>query len=76
MAHLTITVDAATLTRARCRALRRGESVNAYLVQALRRYADGDQPDHGMEQVLVAAESSAQRSGTQGRRWKRAEVHR
>ena len=41
MANLTITVDEATLKRARLRAVQRDESVNAHLAEALRRYADG-----------------------------------
>ncbi|MGV9710789.1 hypothetical protein ACWDTI_09010 [Gordonia sp. NPDC003424] len=42
MANLTITVDDETLKRARIRAIERGESVNQYLAQRLREYADTD----------------------------------
>ena len=42
MANLTITVDEETLKRARVRAIERGESVNQYLADRLREYADDD----------------------------------
>ena len=42
MANLTITVDEETLKRARIRAVERGESVNQYLADRLREYADDD----------------------------------
>lgn len=40
MANLTIVIDDDTLRRARIRAIERGESVNQYLAQRLREYAD------------------------------------
>jgi hypothetical protein len=42
MANLTITVDEATLKRARIRAIERGESVNKVLADKLKEYAEGD----------------------------------
>ncbi len=76
MANLTITVDDATLKRARIRALQRDESVNAYLADALRRYADADTDDEGMAAVLAAARASRHGSGAQGRTWRRDDLHR
>ncbi len=74
MANLTITVDDATLKRARMRALRRNESVNAYLAQVLRRYAD----DEGlaMNGVIALARQSHAGSEASGRSWTRDEAHR
>lgn len=76
MANLTISVDDATLKRARLRALQRDESVNAYLAESLRRYADGGEADERMARVLALAEASASGTGRDGRTWTRDEVHR
>lgn len=77
MANLTITVDDATLKRARLRALRRDESVNAYLAQALRRYADADSAATSViSQVIQQAQASQFGSGAGGRVWTREELHR
>lgn len=74
MANLTITVDDAVLKRARIRALHRNESVNSYLAEVLRRYADeGESP---MDRVLAAAERSTAGSGSAGRTWTRDELYR
>lgn len=74
MANLTITVDDTTLKRARLRALERNESVNAYLAEVLRRYADAD--GTAMAEVIALARDSE--AGTQGggRSWTRDELHR
>lgn len=76
MANLTITVDDATLKRARMRALERDESVNAYLAESLRRYADAETASDRMAQVLEVAEDSTAGSGGSGRTWTRDELHR
>jgi len=76
MANLTISVDDATLKRARLRALQRDESVNAYLAESLRRYADAGDAETAMDTVLSLAESSTHGSGAAGRSWSREEVHR
>lgn len=76
MANLTITVDDATLKRARLRAVRRDESVNAYLAEALRRYADADDTPERMARVLTIAETAGGGSGPGGRSWTRDELHR
>lgn len=76
MANLTISVDDATLKRARLRALQRDESVNAYLAEALRRYADAADADDRMSRVLAVARASAHGSGSGGRSWTRDELHR
>ncbi len=75
MANLTITVDDVTLKRARLRALQRDESVNAFLADALRRYADGDGGE-AMAKALVLAGQSTFGSGPGGRTWTREELHR
>ncbi|HQV58966.1 MAG TPA: hypothetical protein PKV27_13195 [Ilumatobacteraceae bacterium] len=75
MANLTITVDEATLKRARLRAVQRDESVNAHLAEALRRYADGDSSER-MARVVALARQSTHGSGPTGRAWTREELHR
>lgn len=67
MANLTISVDDATLKRARLRALQRDESVNAYLAEALRRYADAGDAMETMARVLSIAEASTHGTGRGGR---------
>lgn len=74
MANLTITVDDATLKRARQRALERNESVNAYLADVLRRYAGPG--DSAMDQVIALGRASDAGSGGTGRNWTRDELHR
>lgn len=74
MANLTITVDDATLKRARMRALQRNESVNAYLAQVLRRYADDE--GSAMDAVITLARQSRAGSDAPGRSWTRDEAHR
>lgn len=76
MANLTISVDDATLKRARLRALERDESVNAYLAEALRRYADAGDQQEPMTAVLSAARRSSYGSGPGGRLWTREDAHR
>lgn len=76
VANLTITVDDATLKRARLRALQRDESVNAHLAECLRRYADAGAAETTMARVLGAAEASTHGSGTGGRTWTRDDLHR
>lgn len=74
MANLTITVDDAVLKRARIRAVQRGESVNAYLADVLRRYADaGESP---VEAIVAGARASQASSGPEGRTWTRDELYR
>lgn len=74
MANLTITVDDVTLKRARMRALQRNESVNAYLAQVLRRYADDE--GSAMDEVIALARQSSAGSGARGRSWTRDQAHR
>lgn len=76
MANLTISVDDATLKRARLRALQRDESVNAVLAEALRRYADASEQAEPMAAVLASARASRYGSGPGGRRWTRDDAHR
>jgi plasmid stability protein len=74
MANLTITVDDATLRRARMRALERHESVNSYLAEVLRRYADASESP--MEDVIALARASEAGTAGRRRRWTRDELHR
>lgn len=72
MANLTITVDEDTLKRARIKALERGESVNAYLGEMLRRYAG-----EGNNVMASLAElSDVYESGSGGRTWSREDLYR
>lgn len=75
MPNLTISVDDAVLKRARMRALRRNESVNAYLAEQLRRYADADDRSTPMAEFLELARASDAGSGPGGRTWTRDELH-
>ncbi|HET7071817.1 MAG TPA: hypothetical protein VFI40_13400 [Nocardioides sp.] len=78
MANLTISVDPEILRRARIRALERGESVNSYLAEALRRYAG---PDHDRQKAALArldaiADKAGVGSPAGGRAWSRDDLHR
>lgn len=74
MANLTITVDDAVLKRARVRAVRRNESVNSYLAEVLKRYADeGESP---IDAILADSAESQASSGPGGRTWTRDELYR
>lgn len=77
VSNLTITVDAETLRRARIRALERRESVNAYLAEMLRRYAEGGS-SHREVFTELAALADEHAVGTQGaaRSWTRDDLHR
>lgn len=78
MANVTITVDPEILRRARIRALERGESVNAYLSQALRRYAgpDLDRQSAALARLDAIADQAAVGSPEGGRAWTRDDLHR
>ncbi len=75
MANLTITVDEETLKRARIKAIERGESVNSYLAEQLRKYAD----DPGQAEAIARLASLAERHriGTPGveRSWTREDIY-
>ncbi|HEX2704704.1 MAG TPA: hypothetical protein VHM65_03025 [Candidatus Lustribacter sp.] len=76
MANVTISVDEDTLRRARIRALERRESVNGYLAEMLRRYADGgSQARVFRDLAAIADEAGAGRDG-HGRAWTRDDLHR
>lgn len=77
MANLTIAVDDDVLHRARIRAAEQGTSVNAVLRTELIRYADSTVND-GIDGFLEMARSRTQPgtgSGSQGRRWNRADLY-
>lgn len=74
MANLTITVDEATLKKARIRALEQNTSVNRILRQYLEVYAgvSRDQSD-SVNKIIALSNSSGSRRGK--RRWTRNELH-
>lgn len=76
MANLTITVDEETLKRARIRAIERGESVNAYLGEVLRRYAAVATQVEAFAEADAVADAYPSSSGASGRTWSREELHR
>jgi post-segregation antitoxin (ccd killing protein) len=78
VANLTISVDPETLRRARIRALERGESVNSYLADALRRYAgpDLDRQKEAFARLDAIADAAGAGSPEGGRAWTRDDLHR
>ncbi|MEE6282033.1 hypothetical protein [Georgenia sunbinii] len=76
MANLTISVDEETLRRARIRALERKESVNAYLAEALRRYADAPPTRQVFAELALIADEHRSGSEGTGRTWRRSDLHR
>jgi post-segregation antitoxin (ccd killing protein) len=78
VANLTISVDPEILRRARIRALERGESVNSYLAEALRRYAgpDLDRQKEALARVDAIADNAGVGSPSGGRAWNRDDLHR
>jgi hypothetical protein len=77
MANLTITVDEATLRRARIRAIERGESVNRFLAEQLARYADADDEEARWHEdrarmLAVIEKYSGRRSSAP---WSRDDLH-
>lgn len=85
MPNLTITVDEDTLRRARIRALERHESVNAYLAEMLRRYADDSHQAQVFAELTDIADSNDSADSADsaepvhvghGRTWTRDQLHR
>jgi hypothetical protein len=78
MTNLTISVDPEILRRARIRALERGESVNSYLAEALRRYAgpDLDRQKQALARLDAIADQAGVGSPEGGRAWSRDDLHR
>ncbi len=78
VANLTIAVDPEILRRARIRALERGESVNSYLAEALRRYAgpDRDRQAEALSRLDAIADKAGVGSPAGGRTWTRDDLHR
>ena len=76
MANLTITVDAQTLKRARIRAVERGESVNQYLADRLREYADqnGEAARRREAAERFVALSRELHASSHGRGWRREDL--
>jgi hypothetical protein len=76
MPNLTITVDAETLRRARVRAVQRGESVNAMLAEALRRYADDTRPGDVFAAIEAVADAHELGRESGERSWTRDDLQR
>jgi hypothetical protein len=75
MSNLTITIDEATLKKARLRALNQGTSVNELLRRFLESYAGVSAQEASALQDLLAL-SQGSRSRHRGvRRWSREELH-
>jgi hypothetical protein len=75
MGNLTITVDDATLKRARIRALERGESVNTYLAEMLKRYAGDYDQAAIFEELGRAADTLRAGRDDSGRTWTRDDLY-
>ncbi|MGL5810562.1 MAG: hypothetical protein ACRCYQ_11505 [Nocardioides sp.] len=76
MANLTITVDEDTLKRARIKAIERGESVNSYLAEQLRRYAGrADRQAHAVARLRELADRHHAGTTGAGRTWTREELY-
>jgi hypothetical protein len=76
VANLTITVDETVLQRARVRAVQRRESVNSYLAEVLRRYADQpDQQDIFAAVAALAAPITTASSSANARSWTRDDLY-
>jgi plasmid stability protein len=76
MANLTITVDEETLKRARIKAVERGESVNAFLAEQLRNYANqADRQAQVMATLRDLSDQLESGSGPEGRTWTRDELY-
>lgn len=76
MANLTITVDDATLKRARMRALEEDTSVNAVLREYLEEYAGRRREQiEAARRIIEASRASKSGSGPGGRKWKREDAY-
>lgn len=75
MANLTITVDDATLRRARVKAAEQGTSVNAVLRNELERFAGLAKQQSIAEEFLAVADEIAGSSGPEGHNWKREDLY-
>ena len=78
MANLTITVDEATLKRARIRAIERGESVNQFLAEQLARYVDSSDDAESRQRAMSARLDELAElfpGSSDGKRWTREELY-
>lgn len=75
MANLTITVDDATLRRARVKAVEQGTSVNAVLREELNRFAGDDSKNSIAAEILAVADAIAGSSGPEGHNWSREDLY-
>jgi hypothetical protein len=75
MPNLTITIDEATLKKARLRALREGVSVNQLLRDFLESYVGVRSEQAAALENLIALSKSAKSRHRGGKRWSRDELH-
>jgi hypothetical protein len=75
MSNLTITIDEATLKKARLRALNQGTSVNDLLRRFLESYAGVGMQQVSALQDLLALSHAARSRHRGARRWSREELH-
>lgn len=75
MASLTLSVDEQLLRRARIRALEQGTSVNALVRDFLERFAERDQAQQAMAEIVEIAKQSRASSGPGGRTWTREDIY-
>jgi len=76
VANLTVTIDEATLRRARIRALEEGTSVNAIVREYLERFADADaRASAARRRVVALARESAVGGEAAGRTWTRDDAY-
>lgn len=75
MSNLTITIDDATLKKARLRALAEGASVNHVLRKFLEAYAGVAAEQAAALDDLIALSRKARSLDRGGQRWRREELH-
>jgi hypothetical protein len=75
MPNLTITIDEATLKKARLRALLEGVSVNQLLRDFLESYVGVRSEQAAALENLIALSKSAKSRHRGGKRWSRDELH-
>jgi hypothetical protein len=73
--NLTLTIDEATLRRARIKAVQEGTSVNAVVREHLERYGGSPAEDEARRRFLELSRRSQAGSGPEGRTWTREELY-
>lgn len=75
MASLTLSIDEELLRRARIRALELGTSVNTLVRDFLESFAERDQAQWAMDEIVAMAKQSRASSGPGGRSWTRDDIY-